>query len=69
MSASQGKWKASHFTAKARVSQYISTELGPQANVIFPSCAFFYSNFVEWFKPQCGPLLHTAWQYPMGAKS
>lgn len=47
----QGRFNAPHFTGKARVSQYITEKL-PGLTAIYPSSAFFYSNFAEWFIPQ-----------------
>ena len=42
-----------YFTAKARVMEYVKSTY-PDMTSVFPSPAYFYTNFMQYYKPTCG---------------
>ena len=48
----QGKWSAPHFTAKARIMDYVK-EQHPDIIGVFPSVCAFYTNWIERIPPKC----------------
>ena len=48
----QGKYHVPYFTAKARVMEYVKATY-PDMTAVFPSPAYFYTNFIQYYKPTC----------------
>lgn len=42
-----------YFTAKARVMEYVIDKY-PEMASVFPSPAYFYTNFMQYYHPMCG---------------
>ena len=48
----QGKYHVPYFTAKARVMEYVAAKY-PDMKAVFPSPAYFYTNFMQYYHPKC----------------
>jgi len=51
--AAQGKYHVPYFTAKARIMEYVKATY-PGMTSVFPSPAYFYTNFMQYYQPTCG---------------
>ncbi len=41
-----------YFTAKARVQDYVTSKY-PDMTSVFPSPAYFMTNFIQYYRPKC----------------
>ena len=48
----QGKYHVPYFTAKARVQGYVTSKY-PDMTSVFPSPAYFMTNFIQYYRPKC----------------